>query len=328
MDVRERVGVVLVNLGSPDAPDAASVRRFLREFLSDPRVVDYPRLLWWLILNIFILPFRPARVARAYRHIWGAQNAEAPLRHITRQQADALQRVLNQQQDGTLYQVWPAMTYGQPALAEALQAAENAGVQRLVVLPMYPQYSSTTTAPVLDRVAAFYAQRRHVPTLQLIHDYHAQPGYIGALKASVQDFCRQHGASGRLLFSFHGIPCRYVDAGDPYAEQCHNSAKLLAEALALSSSEWSLAFQSRFGPEPWLTPYTDATLLQWAREGVESVMVICPAFAADCLETLEEIAIQNRDAFLAAGGKRFFYIPALNVSEAHIRFLAELVQGR
>lgn len=309
------IGVLLVNLGTPAAPTAKAIRPWLRAFLSDRRVVNLPRLLWWPILHGFILPFRPRKLVEAYASIW--TEAGSPLQVITEKQVAALQSAL-----GDAYRVASAMTYGEPSIRAGLKGLEKNGCQRIVVLPLYPQYSDTTTAPVLDRVAAANPQAE----IRTIHDYHDNPAYIEALAASVRAHWQEHGRGDKLLLSLHGIPQRNVDRGDPYAGQCETTAKRLAEALELKDDEWLLAYQSRVGKAPWLQPYTDITLEQWGQQKTGTVDAICPGFAADCLETLEEIAIRNREDYITAGGQDLRYIPALNDSPAHINCLASLVR--
>jgi ferrochelatase len=320
-----RSGVVLVNLGTPAAPTVAAVRRYLREFLSDSRVIEVPGPLWWLILNLFILPLRPKRVAKLYASIW--QNGDSPMRHILREQSRLLEPALQAACAGRgEVRVLPAMTYGEPALASALDALMAAGVEQIVVLPLFPQFSATSTAPVYDAVQRWSALQRNLPGLTIINDYCDHPLFISALAASVREHWAAHGRADKLLLSFHGIPQPYADKGDPYAERCKRTALALAAALKLADGEWAWSFQSRFGLQEWVKPYTDALLKEWGAAGVASVQVACPAFSADCLETLEEIAEQNKEFFLHAGGKRYEYIPALNARADHIALLQALVQ--
>lgn len=319
----ERVGVVLVNLGTPDAATPAAVRRYLREFLSDRRVIEMPRLLWWLILNLFVLTFRPRRVARLYQMIW--RDGDSPMRLILREQSQRLQEKLAAEGQGAV-QVLPAMSYGQPALTAALDTLQAAGIGKVVVLPLFPQYSATSTAPVYDIAGRWLVQQRDLPAITLLKDYHQHPAYIAALAASVREFRQQHGASEKLLLSFHGIPQPYADRGDPYPQQCRATAAALAAALDLPAEAWAFSFQSRFGAQQWVQPYTDVLLAEWAQAGVRSVQVLCPAFSADCLETLEEIAEQNRETFLHAGGRDYQYIPALNARPDHIEMMAVLLR--
>ncbi len=312
-------GALLVNLGTPDAPTPAAVRRFLAEFLWDPRVVEAPRWLWWLALHGVILRIRPSRSAHAYRQIWTPQGS--PLLLHTRALVDRVRVALQSRLPTT---VALGMTYGSPSIADALQQLRGAGVRRLVVLPLYPQYSGSTTASVFDRVTSQLQRWRWVPELRFIGNYHDEPAYIDAIAASIRDHWRAH-ERGHLLFSFHGVPRSYLLAGDPYHCQCLKSARLVAERLGLEAGAWSISFQSRVGREEWLRPYTDETLLSMAREGQRRVSVVCPGFATDCLETLEEIAIRDRALFMAAGGEFYDYIPALNAGDAHTELLCDLI---
>lgn len=316
-------GILITNLGTPDSPSVADVRRYLREFLSDPRVVEFPRLLWWLVLNGIILRIRPKRSAAAYRKVWTDQGS--PLLVISREIAGALQQTLEQRLDGPV-KVVLAMRYGSPSIADGLESLRQANAQRILVLPLYPQYSATTTASTFDEISRVLRQWRWLPELRFINHYHNDPGYIDALAESIRHFSRTHGKRDRLLLSFHGIPQAYADQGDPYAEQCRITATRLAAALDLSPEQWAITFQSRVGRQAWLQPYTDETLKQWGAGGIKRVHVICPGFPADCLETLEEIGEENREYFLSAGGEDYHYIPALNDGQRHIEALADLVQ--
>ncbi|NOY62314.1 MAG: ferrochelatase [Gammaproteobacteria bacterium] len=314
--------VLLINLGTPAAPTPQALHDYLREFLWDPRVVDFPRIPWWLILNGFILRFRPSRSAKLYEKVWTDQGS--PLMVISRAQQQALQRYL----EGQLEQapvVELAMRYGQPSVASVLEKLKASGAQRIIVLPLYPQYSSATTASSFDAIAETFKCWRHVPTLRMISDYHLDSAYIGALAASVRECWQQYGQAQRLLISFHGCPKRFCDDGDPYYVQCTKTAAAIAQQLQLNDDGWSLVFQSRFGKEEWLKPYLDETLPQLVQQGVKSVQVICPGFSADCLETLEEIALGGRKQFLQAGGEQYHYIPALNERADHIAALGNLL---
>lgn len=315
-------GVLVVNLGTPDAPTPAAVRRFLAEFLSDPRVVDLPRLPWQLILRTVILPFRPQKSARAYREIWTA--AGSPLLTGTEALVRALARRLATA-GPEAPEVVMGMTYGNPSIDAALKALRDRGLRRLIVLPLFPQYSATTTAAALDRVDAALRHFPSAPKVTVIEDYHADAAHIAALAASI-GAARTPGE--HLLFSFHGIPRRYADAGDPYGDQCQATARLVAERLALPDGHWSVAFQSRVGGAKWLEPYTEDRLHELGSGGSKRIAVVCPGFAVDCLETLEEIAIRGRAAFLAAGGLEFRYIPALNDDAAQVDCLARLIEER
>jgi ferrochelatase len=321
-DAPECLGVLLTNLGTPDSCSRADVRRYLGEFLWDPRVVEVPRPLWWLVLNLVILNTRPRRSAAAYQRVW--TEAGSPLLVISRQQEAALQEKL-EQQSGFPVKVILAMRYGNPSIAAGLEQLRQAGARRILVLPLYPQYSATTTASTFDAVSAELRRWRWLPETRFINHYHDDPAYIDALASSVQTYQAEHGTPERLLMSFHGIPKDYFMAGDPYHCESCKTARLLADRLGLDKTQWQLSFQSRLGPREWLRPYTDETLRKLAAEGVRKVQVICPGFSADCLETLEEIAMENRDTFLEAGGESYEYIPCLNAGPAHIDMLAGLV---
>ncbi len=319
---KHSIGVLLANLGTPDSPAPRDVRRYLKQFLWDPRVVELPRPLWWLVLNLVILNTRPRRSARAYARVWTAEGS--PLLVISRRQRAALQLALNTR-TGMPVKVALAMCYGNPSIAEGLAELREAGVQRILVLPLYPQYSATSSAAIFDAVAQELRHWRAVPALCFISDYHSHPDYIAALADSVRAYQAEHGVPDKLLMSFHGIPQEYADKGDPYPGQCELTAELLARQLGLEQIQWQLSYQSRLGPKAWLKPYTDRTLETLGRQGVKHIQVICPGFSADCLETLEEIAMENRAAFLEAGGTDYQYIPCLNDQPAHIEFVAQLV---
>ncbi|TCO41134.1 ferrochelatase [Dokdonella fugitiva] len=315
-------GVLLVNLGTPDAATPRAVRRYLAEFLGDPRVVELPRWLWRLILHGYVLRVRPARSAALYQRIWTPEGS--PLALGTAALAQRLQAALQAQRPGPIL-VRHAMRYGRPGLRAALRDFAAAGVRRLLVLPLFPQYSATTTASVFDAIAREFAGWRWPPEQRFINDYHAEPLYVEALARSVEAHWQRHGRAGRLLLSFHGIPERNLLAGDPYFCQCQATARRLRERLGLEEPELLVTFQSRVGRAKWLQPYTEATLAALPGEGIRHVQVLCPGFAVDCLETLEEIAIGNHARFLHAGGERFEYIPALNAGDDHVAALAELV---
>lgn len=319
----EAVGVLVTNLGTPTAPTTAAVRRYLAEFLADPRVVDLPRWLWLPILYGVILPVRPRRSAAAYREVWTEEGS--PLLVNARRQASALQRALAEHM-GSAVKVVLGMRYGEPDIGSALASLREWGAHRLLVLPLYPQYAASTTASTYDALFEALASERRIPQLRLVSDYHDHPGYIEALAESVRATRRDSGASARLLMSFHGLPQRYCDAGDPYHEQCLQTARLLAARLEEPADNWAVAFQSRVGVEQWLQPYTEDLLREWAEAGVRRVHVLCPGFSADCLETLEEIAIRGAEAFRACGGESLHYIPALNDRPAHIAALADIVR--
>ena len=317
-------GVMLVNLGTPERPDAASVRKYLAEFLWDKRVIQVPRLLWWLILHGIILRVRPRQVAQLYKSIWTDDGS--PLLAISRRQQQALQDQL-QVRLNQFIPVQLAMTYGEPSLISAGRALATQGVRRILVLPLFPQYSAATTAAVFDGLARALQQCPDIPELHFIRDYWEDPAYLNALADSIREYWDEHDRPDRLLLSFHGIPERYENNGDPYPKLCRQTAQAVAERLGLEPDQWSESFQSRFGREEWVKPYTDVLLQEWgARDDINRVDVVCPAFAADCLETLEEIAEQNRTLFLEAGGKDYRYIPCLNDREDHISLLTDLVE--
>lgn len=317
-----RCAVLLVNLGTPDAPTAPALRRYLREFLGDPRVVELPRALWLPILYGVILTLRPARSAKAYRAIWTPEGS--PLRVLSERLTAALDAVLRAP-DLT---VRLAMRYGNPGVGPVLRTLREEGVDRLVVLPLYPQYSASTAASVFDAVVDELRTWRHVPELHFIPEYHTEPAWLDAVADSIRTHWATHPRGEKLLFSFHGIPQRYVRNGDPYEAQCRASAAGIVQRLGLADSEWQLSFQSRVGREPWLQPYTDATVRALGAAGVRELDVVCPGFAVDCLETLEEIAMQNAEFFEEAGGHHLRYIPALNDSAAHVAALAGLLRRR
>jgi ferrochelatase len=310
-------GVLVVNLGTPGAPTAAAVRRYLAQFLSDRRVVQVPRLLWWPLLHGVILPLRSPRVAKKYALVW--MDEGSPLAVHTRRLATAIGERL----PGV--PVAHAMRYGGPEIAAAVRELQSRGCTRVLVLPLYPQYSTTTTASVADMLDGI-GRDAAAPALRMVEQYATDPGVIAALAASVRAHWQAHGRGERLLMSFHGIPQRLVDDGDPYSAHCHASAAALAAALGLDHGQWLVTFQSRFGREQWLQPATDATLQALAGAGVGRVDVVCPGFPADCLETLEEIALQNAEVFRAAGGQALSYIPCLNDAPAHADALAALVR--
>lgn len=315
--------VLLVNLGSPDAPTPAALRRYLAEFLSDPRVIDLPRWQWWPLLHGIILPLRPKKSAALYQKIWTADGA--PLIAITRKQTDALAEALAEQGMGDVI-VDYAMRYGNPSLAERLAALAAQNVENLLVIPMYPQYAGPTTASVLDGLAQAFKTQRFVPQWRFVHHWHDHPRYIQALANRFSDYLQQEGVPDRLLLSYHGVPERYRREGDPYFCHCHKTSRLLAEAIDFPSERVQMVFQSRFGREPWLQPYADETLDSLPGQGVAHVAVMCPGFSADCLETLEEMAIANRQRFLNAGGKRYDYLAALNDQPDHIALLLDLIK--
>ena len=318
-----RIAILLVNLGTPDEPTAPAVRRYLKQFLSDPRVIEIPQFLWAIILNLFVLPSRPKRVAAAYASVW---EGDSPIRRILAQQVKKLQSRL----DGSLapfeVSVHSAMTYGNPGLPDVMDSLRSEGVDHFVILPLFPQYSATSGGAVYDAVTKWSLKQRNLPNLTIVKDYFAHPLYIKALADSIRRFQAVHGKPEKLMFSFHGIPQPYADKGDPYPKRCKCTAAQVAHELGLTEDEWIISFQSRFGKQEWVKPYTDVTLEEWGKAGVRSVQVVSPAFSADCLETLEELAMENRDNFINAGGKEYHYIPALNDDEAHIDLMEALAK--
>ncbi|MCB2042829.1 MAG: ferrochelatase [Rhodoferax sp.] len=315
-----RCAILYCNLGTPDTPTTPAVRRYLAEFLGDPRVVEIPRVLWWIILHGVILRFRPAKSAAKYASIWSDEGS--PLRVWTAKQALLLQGWLAQRGHPVL--VRHAMRYGQTSIAEQLDALKAEGVTRVLVLPAYPQYSATTTASVFDAVYAWAARTRLIPELRFVNRYHDAPDYIEALTKHIRRQWQTHGRGDKLVMSFHGIPQRSLELGDPYHCECHKTARLLAERLSLAKDDYIVTFQSRLGRAKWLEPYTEPTLVQLAKAGTARVDVVCPGFTSDCLETLEEIAIEARAAFLGAGGKEFHYITCLNDQPEWINALCTL----
>jgi len=315
----------LVNSGTPAAPTARAVRAFLAPFLSDRRVVELPRALWLPLLYGVILPWRPARAARRYRHIW--TSAGSPLRDLTERLRTELLHALTQRMLAPL-SLEAGMLYSEPDVRAALRRLREDGAERLLVLPLFPQYCGATSGAVHDHVSAELRRWRALPDVHFVADYHDHPGYIEALRASVSAHWQARGRTAHLLMSFHGIPERYCRQGDPYFRRCQRSARLLADELLLREGEWSVSFQSRFGAAEWLQPYTSALLAEMPARGVREVTVVCPGFAVDCLETLEEINLENRTLFMRAGGERFEYVPALNASAAHAHCLADLIAQR
>jgi ferrochelatase len=315
------IGVLLANLGTPDAPTPKAVRKYLAEFLSDRRVIDKPKWLWWPILHGIILRVRPKRSAHAYQKIWTAEGS--PLLVYSKQQAALLQQAL-----GSQYHVELGMRYGRPSLVEALERLKELSLNQLIILPLYPQYSMTTTASTFDVVKSFLKTWQNPPQLSSIDAYYDNAEYLQAVASSVKQHWAQYGRADKLLMSFHGLPQSYVAKGDPYYDQCLFSANKIAELLGLDKEEWQLSFQSRVGYEEWLKPYTMETIAALPKQGIKSLQVLCPGFSADCLETLEEIAMQNQDVFLENGGQHFQYIPALNASSEHIKLLKSLVEQK
>lgn len=321
-----RVAVLLVNLGTPDAPTPPAVRRYLAEFLSDRRVVEIPVLVWQLILRLLILPLRSRASAKKYASVWLAEGS--PLRVYTQRQTEQLRHLLSA--NGYQVTVEYAMRYGTPSIATLLHQFRHAGIDKVLLVPMYPQYAASTTATAFDAAFDALKRMRNQPALRLVKEYHGDPGYIHALAQQVRDYWTQHGrpdfaAGDRLLLSFHGIPKRSLDLGDPYHDQCQATGALLRAALGLGADECRVTFQSRFGPAEWLQPYTAPMLTELGAAGIRRVDVFCPGFTADCLETIEEIGMEGREAFLAAGGQAFHAIPCLNAAPAWIQGLGEIV---
>ena len=316
----KKIGIILANLGSPTAPTTKAVRRFLKDFLGDPRVVNLPRPLWWLILNFFVLPFRPSRSAKAYRKVWHEKGS--PLTYLTRQLSEKVAEQLKPKGITVNY----AMRYGEPSIATQLKAFKKEGITDVMVLPLYPQYSSTTTASIYDDLTKELKQWRHLPSFQFISDYHQDSHYIAAVAASIEQAWREQAKNELLVMSFHGLPEQLTVWGDPYFHQCHKTAALIAEKLGLTEKQWMIVFQSRFGKAQWLKPYCVDTLQVLPTQGIKAIDIVCPGFAVDCLETLEEIAMENKSIFMEAGGIEYRYIPCLNDSQAHVDALIQLLQ--
>ena len=319
------IGILLSNLGTPDQPDRRSLRRYLKQFLSDRRVVDLPRWLWWPLLHGVILNIRPQRSAKLYQSIW--QQRGSPLRFHSEDQRQALDEQLQQRHADKPCQliVEQAMRYGQPSLEATLKKMQRRGVEKIIILPLYPQYSCSTTASTFDAIAASLNAEDYRAELCYINSYYSHPGYINACAEKIQQHWVHSGQSEMLVFSYHGTPQRQRDNGDPYYQQCQDTTRAIAEKLGLEQSQYRCTFQSRFGFAPWLTPYTDKTLQQLASQGTRQVDLFCPGFSSDCLETLEEIAVTNKSLFIDAGGKEYRYISALNSDSAHIDALADIV---
>jgi protoporphyrin/coproporphyrin ferrochelatase len=319
-----RVGVLLVNLGTPDAPTPQALRAYLKQFLSDRRVVEIPRPIWWPILNLVVLNTRPRKSAAKYAKIWTSEGS--PLRVHTERQARLLRGYLGEQTRSPLEVEW-AMRYGRPSIAERLCTLRERDCDRVLVIPLYPQYAASVTASAYDALGAALSRMRNVPAVRLVKHFHDHPSYIQALAQSVRDHWVANGRADRLVMSFHGVPRFTLDRGDPYHCECQKTARLLAEALALRPDQYAVTFQSRFGRAQWLKPYTLEVILQLGRDKLRRVDVICPGFVSDCLETLEEIAIENKAAFQGAGGGEFHYIACLNERDGWIRALTEIALG-
>ncbi len=319
----KKTGVLLANLGSPSEPTTPAVRQFLKEFLWDPRVVNIPRPVWWLILHGAVLPFRPAKSAEAYLKVWDEKKG-SPLTFLTRQLTDKVAEKLSPEGLTTYY----AMRYGKPSIAQQLRRFKEQGIDNIIVLPLYPQYSSTTTASIYDDLVKELNQWRHLPNFQFISDYHQDDRYIAAIADSIEQAWREQGKNELLVMSFHGLPEQLTKWGDPYFHHCHQTANLIAEKLGLDKKQWMIVFQSRFGKAEWLKPYCVDTLQALPGQGVKSVDLVCPGFAVDCLETLEEIAMENKSIFMEAGGSDYRYIPALNDTDAHVEVILGLLENR
>ncbi len=319
-----RIGILLVNLGTPDSATVADVRRYLAEFLWDPRLVEIPRPVWWLILNLVILRIRPKRSARRYAQIWTPDGS--PLRVHTERQAKMLRGFLGERVKVALT-VQYAMRYGNPSVAEALTKLKAEGCDRILALPLYPQYAASTTASAMDALGAVLATMRNQPALRTVKHFHDQPGYIAALAQNITDYWTRNGRPKMLVMSFHGVPRFTLDRGDPYFCECQKTARLLAEALHLTQDRYRVTFQSRFGRAEWLKPYTADALLELGRQKLERVDTVCPGFVCDCLETLEEIAIEGKTIFLGAGGKGYHYIPCLNERDDWLRALTDIAMA-
>ena len=317
-----RTGILLVNLGTPDAPTPKAVRRYLKEFLSDPRVVEIPRLVWWPILNGIILNVRPAQSARKYASVWTTEGS--PLRVHTERQAKLVAGYLSRNVRSPFSVAW-AMRYGSPSIADGLTELRNAGCDRILMVPLYPQYAASTTATAYDEVGRVLSGQRNLPALRMVRSFHRHPGYIEALADSVRKHWTQNGRGDKLLMSFHGLPRYTLEKGDPYFCECHVTARLLAEALGLEDHAWQLSFQSRFGKTEWLRPYTVEALAELAKAG-RKIDVVCPGFVSDCLETLEEIGMEGRSLFLSSGGAAYSLVPCLNESDRWISALVDLIR--
>lgn len=319
----DKIGVLITNLGTPQAPTKKALKPYLKQFLSDPRVVEVPKLIWWFILNGIILNLRPKRSAAAYATVWSEEGS--PLLVHTKNQAQGLaKRFANTWGDDVMVEY--AMRYGQPSIDDAIEKLLNSGARKIVVLPLYPQYCASTTGSTFDAIAHDFVKRRWLPELRFINQYIDHAPYIKCVADSIKAHWAEHGKADKLIFSYHGIPKRYLMNGDPYHCQCHKTTRLVAELLGLTPNQYRTTFQSRFGREEWLKPYTDETLKRLPSEGVKSVQIICPGFASDCLETIEEIGEENREYFEHSGGERYEYIPSLNSNDAHLDMLFELLQ--
>ncbi|SFF81466.1 ferrochelatase [Neptunomonas qingdaonensis] len=321
---KPKKGILLVNLGTPDAPEPTALRRYLKEFLSDHRVVEIPRLLWLMILHLFILPFRSKSSAKLYASVWTDEGS--PLLAITKRQGAALQQQLDADYAEGQLPVVIGMRYGNPSIKSALKSLAEQNVRDITVLPLYPQYCAATTGSTFDAIARELQSYRWVPSIRFINGYHQTPEYINAIGQSITNYIKQSGMPERLIFSYHGTPQRYLEQGDPYYCFCMQTTRLVVEALGLDNEHVISSFQSRFGKAKWLQPYTDVTLKSLAEQGVKRVAIICPGFSSDCLETIEEIEVENRDYFIDAGGETYDYIPCLNDSQTHIDMMHKLIK--
>ena len=319
-----RQGILLCNLGTPDAPRPTELRRYLKEFLSDPRVVELPRLLWWMILNLIILRIRPRRSAKLYQSVW--TDSGSPLMVYSQEQVKAVKQRLAEKYGDI--PVVLGMRYGNPSMAAAVKELTDQNVRDIIVLPLYPQYAGATTGSTFDAIAKTFTQLRWVPELQFINGYHKSEGYLDALCTTIKRHIEAHGQPDKFIFSYHGTPERYLKKGDPYHCFCHQTTRLVREKLGFDETQVMTTFQSRFGREPWLQPYTDKTLEQLPKDGVKHIAVICPGFSSDCLETIEEIDMEARESFIEHGGEQFHYIPCLNDDPVHIDALVGILEKR
>ena len=319
-----RQGILLCNLGTPDAPRPTELRRYLKEFLSDPRVVELPRLLWWMILNLIILRIRPRRSAKLYQSVW--TDSGSPLMVYSQEQVKAVKQRLAEKYGDI--PVVLGMRYGNPSMAAAVKELTDQNVRDIIVLPLYPQYAGATTGSTFDAIAKTFTQLRWVPELQFINGYHKSEGYLDALCTTIKRHIEAHGQPDKFIFSYHGTPERYLKKGDPYHCFCHQTTRLVREKLGFDEAQVMTTFQSRFGREPWLQPYTDKTLEQLPKDGVKHIAVICPGFSSDCLETIEEIDMEARESFIEHGGEQFHYIPCLNDDPVHIDALVGILEKR
>ena len=320
---KPKKGVLLINLGTPDEPTPKALRRYLKEFLSDHRVVEIPRLIWMAILHLFILPLRPKNSAKLYASVWTDEGS--PLMAITQKQTNKLQKSLNQQHGEDHIPVVMGMRYGNPSIKKALAELAEKNVRDITVLPLYPQYCAATTGSTFDAIAKELTNYRWVPSLRFINGYHQSSAYIEAISQTIRDYIKESGMPERLIFSYHGTPKRYLEQGDPYFCFCMQTTRLITESLELDALNVITSFQSRFGKAEWLQPYTEEKLKSLPNEGIKHVAVICPGFSSDCLETIEEIEVENKEYFIEAGGEQYDYIPCLNDSDDHIEMMRALI---